>query len=68
MRLTRVIPKARIFELMDVIKRMKVEAPVASGQVLIQSPLGIDCDLIATREVGLALASERTSHDHHPRR
>jgi CxxC motif-containing protein len=50
-RLTEAIPKEKIFEVMDQIKKVKVEAPVAIGQVIIPNVLGLGRDVIATKHV-----------------
>lgn len=45
------IPKAKMMELMDLICSTKVQAPIKLGQVVIASPLGLDCKVIACQEV-----------------
>ena len=50
-RLTNPIPKKYIFQLMDEIRKMEVEAPVRSGQVLLSNVFETDANLIATRNV-----------------
>ena len=50
-RLTRAIPKARIFDAMEAINAVTLAAPVAIGDVVISGLLGLDCDVIATRNV-----------------
>ena len=50
-RLTGTIPKARIFDVMAEVKKVRLTAPVKMGQVLIQNVLGLDCDVIATKNV-----------------
>jgi len=51
-RLTEPIPRDRIFDVMEVIRAMKINAPVEPGQVLVRNILGLGSDLIATRRVG----------------
>jgi CxxC motif-containing protein len=50
-RLSAPIPKERIFDVMAEIKKVKIEAPVAIGQVIIENVLGLQCDVIATKQV-----------------
>lgn len=50
-RLSAAIPKERIFDVMAEIKKVKVEAPVTIGQVIMKDILGLPCDLIATKNV-----------------
>ncbi len=45
------IPKNKIFETMEVIKRFKVQAPVMIGQVLIENILDLNCNVVATNKV-----------------
>jgi CxxC motif-containing protein len=44
------IPKARIFEAMTEIKKIRVARPLNSGEVIVKNFLGLDADLIATRK------------------
>ena len=46
------IPKARLMEGMNEIKKIRISKPVASGEVLIKNFLGLNANLIAAREVG----------------
>lgn len=50
-RLTNPIPKDRIFDAMEQIKEVSVEAPVTVGMVLIKEILGYDSDVIVTKNV-----------------
>ncbi len=52
-RLTSAIPKDRIFDAMEVIKKVKVKAPVEVGQVIIQNILELDSDVVITKKVGI---------------
>lgn len=45
------IPKNRVFELMSIMRNIKVEAPVRRGQKIIEKVLGLDVNIIATRTV-----------------
>ncbi|WEU40119.1 MAG: DUF1667 domain-containing protein [Candidatus Odinarchaeum yellowstonii] len=45
------IPKKRIFDVMNVIKTLKVKAPVKRGQIIVENILGLNANLIATRTV-----------------
>jgi CxxC motif-containing protein len=50
-RMTAPIPKEKIFDVMDAIKKVKIEAPVSIGQVIIKNVLGLERDVIATKQV-----------------
>ena len=50
-RLTKPIPRERIFDLMEEIRKLRLEAPVKAGTVLIHNPLGFETELIVTRNV-----------------
>lgn len=45
------IPKDKIFEVMKEIDKTKLSAPVAIGEVLISNVLGLNSDVVATREI-----------------
>lgn len=45
------IPKSRIFDVMEKIKKLKVRAPVKVGDVLLRNVLGLGADVVATRNV-----------------
>lgn len=48
-RTDKAIPKAKLMEGMDEIRKIRVSKPVAAGEVLVKNFLGLDADLIATR-------------------
>ncbi len=50
-RLTNPIPKDRIFPVMEEIRKVKVQAPVKIGQVVISDVLGLGSDVIITKDV-----------------
>ena len=50
-RLTRAIPKDRIFDAMREINRQTLTAPVKIGDVVIPNLLGLDSDVIVTKNV-----------------
>lgn len=50
-RLTNTIPKDRIFDVMEEIKKVKLKAPVTINQVIIKNVLNLDSDVIATKNV-----------------
>ena len=50
-RLSSPVPKERIFDVMNEIRKVKVKAPVCIGDVLISNVLGLKSDVIATRNV-----------------
>lgn len=45
------IPKEKIMEIMECINGVRVKAPVAIGDVLIQNVAGTNVDVVATKEV-----------------
>ncbi len=45
------VAKDKIFELLRVIKSKEVKAPVKLGDILIEKPLGMDVNIIATRSI-----------------
>lgn len=51
-RLTKPIPKARIFDVMAEIRKIRMEAPVTEGDVVITDILGLRADVIITKTVG----------------
>ena len=44
------IPKEKIFEVMELIRAAKVEAPIASGTVILEGVFGTE--VIATKNIG----------------
>lgn len=50
-RLTAPIPKARIFDAMEEIKKIRLTAPVKAGQVVIENLLDLGVSVIATKNV-----------------
>jgi CxxC motif-containing protein len=50
-RLTAPIPKDRIFEAMEEIKKVRLTAPVHTGQVVIENLLGLPTNVIVTKNV-----------------
>lgn len=52
-RTDRPIPRERIRELMEHIHTLVIRAPVESGMVIEEHPLGLECSLVATRSVSL---------------
>ena len=50
-RLTAPIPKARIFDAMAEIRKCRLTAPVKAGTVVIKGILGLDADVIVTKNV-----------------
>lgn len=50
-RLTNAVPKSRIFDVMREINRHTLTAPVRIGDVLVANILGLDSDVIVTRNV-----------------
>ena len=50
-RLTRPIPKARIFDVMKEINRQTLTAPVRIGDMVIRDVLGLGSDVIVTKHI-----------------
>ena len=50
-RLTRAIAKEKIFEVMDVIKKLRLQAAVEAGSVVLHNVCGLDSDVMVTRSV-----------------
>lgn len=45
------VPLEKIFDVMEAIKKVRVEAPVKIGDVVLTSPAGVDTEIIITRNV-----------------
>ncbi len=45
------IPKKRIFDVMNIIKNLQVNAPVKRGEIIVENILDLGANLIATRTV-----------------
>jgi CxxC motif-containing protein len=50
-RLTRAIPRERIFDVMEEIKKIKLKAPVKMNQVILKNVLNLNSDVIVTKNV-----------------
>jgi CxxC motif-containing protein len=50
-RTTSPIPKGRIMDCMDVIKKAEISAPVEMGDIIIENILGTGSDIIASRDM-----------------
>ena len=48
-RLTAPVPKEKIFDVMEEIKKIRLQAPVEAGTVLVSDILGLGSDLIVTK-------------------
>ncbi len=48
---SRAIPKSKIFEMMEFINTLSIEAPTEIGQVIAHNPLGLDTDLVITKKI-----------------
>jgi len=46
------IPRDKIFEVMNEIRKLECTAPLSSGQVLIRDVLGLGVDVICTKSIG----------------
>ncbi|HOT91160.1 MAG TPA: DUF1667 domain-containing protein [Anaerolineae bacterium] len=47
----RPFPKPRIFELLEALRQVELEAPVATGQVVLANALDTGIDILASREM-----------------
>ena len=45
------IPKGKIFDVMNEINKVRIKAPVRINDVVIKNVLGLDSDIIATRNI-----------------
>ncbi len=45
------IPKDKIFEVMEIINKIELQAPVKMGQILAANILGLDVNIISSRSV-----------------
>lgn len=59
------VPKERIFDIMDACKNVRVDAPVAYGDVIIAKAAGLDVDILASRSMDEVKADESTSISSH---
>jgi CxxC motif-containing protein len=50
-RLTRSIPREKIFDVMEEIKKIKLKAPVKINQIILENVLNLHSDVIATKNV-----------------
>ena len=48
------IPKARIFDLLEEIRQVEVEAPVWVGEAVLEDVVGTDVDVLASRDMPAA--------------
>lgn len=51
-RTSKPIPKGKLFEAMDAVKRLTITAPVKTGAVVVPDFLGLGVDLVACRALG----------------
>lgn len=50
-RLTKLVPKSSVFQVMEEIKKIKLTAPVYEGTTVIEHVLGLESDVIVTKTV-----------------
>lgn len=50
-RLNKSIPKDKIFDVMDEIKKSEIEAPVNIGDIIVKNILSLNSDVIATKNI-----------------
>lgn len=64
-RLSRPVPKDRIFDIMEQIKKVTLTAPVRTGDVVLFDVLGLGSDVIITKDVEeMSCISENTTKKH----
>lgn len=51
-------PKGRIFELLDALRRLEVDAPVRADDVVLANALGTGIDVLASRDMGIERLSD----------
>ena len=56
-RLNRPVPKDRLFDVMNELKKVELDAPVESGTCVIHNVLGLNSDVVTTKKVSLAAES-----------
>ena len=56
-RLSKPIPKSRIYEVMAEIKKQRLTAPVKMGDIIIRNVSGTGSDVIATKNIAAALTT-----------
>jgi CxxC motif-containing protein len=50
-RLTGMVPRNRMSDVIEELKKVRLQAPVEIGQVVISNILGLGCDVIVTKRV-----------------
>jgi CxxC motif-containing protein len=50
-RLTKPVPLSKVFEVMEEIKKVKLESPLEIGNVILTNPAGTETEVIITRNV-----------------
>lgn len=50
-RLSKPVPKGRIFDVMAEIRKIRVKAPVKAGEVVVENVLGLGSNIIITKNV-----------------
>ena len=48
---TKPVPKNQIFNVLNVIKNVKVRAPIKSGQIIVNNVADTDIDIVATKTI-----------------
>lgn len=61
-RLTKPIPKNRIFDVMAEIRKITLTAPVGCGDTVIHNVLGLNSDVITTKEVSPCIKENMTKN------
>jgi len=52
-RTSKPIPKGRLLEAMEAVKRITLTSPVKTGSIIAENFLGLGVDLVSTRELGI---------------
>lgn len=56
------IPKDRVFDCMKEVENVKIKVPVRAGDVILKNILGLNVDIVATRDVEKCQEPESNRH------
>ena len=48
---SKAVPKPYIFQVMQEIKKIRVSAPIQTGEIIVKNILGLDIDIVATKTI-----------------
>ncbi|MEG0014285.1 MAG: DUF1667 domain-containing protein [Cellulosilyticaceae bacterium] len=49
------VPKGKIFEILDALKDVRIQAPVKIGDIIVKNIVGTGVSIIATKEINLSI-------------